>query len=59
LQYSDFHKEFILTTDASDERIDAVLSQEKMGNYIPITYASLILNKTERNCEMIPHKRNS
>jgi len=55
LQYSDFHKEFILITDASDEGIGTVLSQGKMGNYFPI--ASLILNKAERN--YIPQKRNS
>jgi len=48
-RYSDFHTEFILTTDASDEEIGAVLSQGKMGNYFPIAYVSLTLNKAERN----------
>jgi len=38
LQYPDFNKEFILTIDASDE--GAVLSQRKIGNDLPIAYAS-------------------
>ena len=49
LQYPDFNKEFILTTDASDEGIGAVLSQGKIGNDLPIAYASRTLNKAERN----------
>jgi len=32
LKYSDFTQEFIMTTDASDYAIGAVLSQGKVGN---------------------------
>jgi transposase InsO family protein len=49
LQYPDFDKEFILTTDASDEGIGAVLSQGRIGNDLPVAYASRTLNKAERN----------
>lgn len=49
LQYPDFNKEFLLTTDASDEGIGAVLSQGVIGNDLPIAYASRTLNKAERN----------
>jgi len=49
LQYPDFDKEFILTTDASDEGIGAVLSQGKIRNDLPVAYASRTLNKAERN----------
>ena len=48
LQYPDFNKEFILTTDTNDEGIDAVLPQREIGNDLPVAYASRIL-KAERN----------
>ncbi|CAB0043353.1 unnamed protein product [Trichogramma brassicae] len=53
----DFSKPFILTTDASDLAIGAVLSQEKEGFEHPIGYLSRVLNKqrlttstTEKEC---------
>lgn len=49
LQYPDFEKPFILTTDASDYAIGAVLSQGKVGHDLPIAYASRLLTKAERN----------
>lgn len=45
----DFSKEFILTTDASDYAIGAVLSQGPVGKDRPIAYASRTLNSTEEN----------
>lgn len=47
LQYPDFSKSFILTTDASNVAIGAVLSQGKVGSDLPVAYASRTLNETE------------
>jgi len=49
LQYPDFTKEFILTTDASGKALGAILSQGKVGSDLPISYASRTLNKSELN----------
>ncbi|PNF41072.1 hypothetical protein B7P43_G06245 [Cryptotermes secundus] len=49
LQYPDFNKPFILTTDASGYAIGAILSQGKLGNDKPIAYASRTLNQAELN----------
>lgn len=49
LQYPDFEREFLLTTDASGTAIGAVLSQGEIGKDLPIAYASRSLNKAERN----------
>jgi transposase InsO family protein len=49
LQYPDFDKEFILTTDASNTGLGAVLSQGLQGRDLPIAYASRSLNKAEIN----------
>jgi hypothetical protein len=49
LQYPDFDKEFILTTDASNTGIGAVLSQGTTGKDLPVAYASRSLNKAETN----------
>lgn len=47
LQYPDFGKEFILTTDASNFALGAVLSQGNVPNDRPVAYASRTLNDTE------------
>lgn len=49
LQYPDFSKEFILTTDASNVAIGSVLSQGIINKDLPIAYASRTLNNTEQN----------
>jgi len=49
LQYPDFSREFILTTDASNDSAGAVLSQGQIGKDLPIAYASHSFNKAERN----------
>jgi hypothetical protein len=49
LQYPDFSKEFILTTDASNAGLEAVLFQGPLGKDFPVAYASRSLNKAEIN----------
>lgn len=49
LQYPDFKRPFVLTTDASNEAIGAVLSQGPIGKDLPIAYASRTLNNAEKN----------
>jgi hypothetical protein len=49
LQYPDFSKPFVLTTDASSDAIGAILSQGPIGKDLPIAYASRTLNNAERN----------
>jgi hypothetical protein len=44
LQYPDFAKEFVLTTDASNDGLGAILSQGEIGKDLPIAYASRNLN---------------
>lgn len=53
LQYPDFTKEFILTTDASNVALGAVLSQGTIGSDKPICYASRTLNDSETNYSTI------
>lgn len=49
LQFPDFNKPFVLTTDASNYAIGAVLSQGEIGKDLPIAYASRTLSKSEVN----------
>ncbi|PNF17230.1 hypothetical protein B7P43_G05227 [Cryptotermes secundus] len=49
LQYPDFSKEFILTTDASNQGLGAIPSEGEIGKDLPIAYASRNLNKAEKN----------
>lgn len=53
LQYPDFDKTFILTTDASNYALGAVLSQGKVGTDLPISYASKSLAKHDLNKPII------
>ena len=47
LTYPEFDKEFIVTSDASDYAIGAVLSQGEVGKDRPICYVSRALNPAE------------
>ena len=47
LQYPNFSKEFILTTDASNSGLGAMLSQRPVGKDLPVAYASRSLNNTK------------
>lgn len=47
LSYPNFDEEFILTTDASNFAIGAVLAQGKLGEEKPIAYGSRTLNGAE------------
>ncbi|KMQ89576.1 enzymatic polyprotein endonuclease reverse [Lasius niger] len=53
LQYPDFSKPFILTTDASGYAIGGVLSQGQIGKDLPIAYTSRVLNSAEQNYSTI------
>lgn len=53
LQYPDFTKPFLLTTDASGTAIGAILSQGQIGKDQPISYASRVLNDAEKNYSTI------
>lgn len=55
LIYPDFSKTFILTTDASDFAIGAVLSQGEIGRDKPIHFASRTLSRTEEKYS-VPEK---
>jgi len=48
LQYPAFTKPFVLTTDASNKALGAILSQGPIGQDLPITYASRTLNNAEK-----------
>ena len=49
LQYPDFSKEFILSMEASNAALGAVLSQGPLGKDMPVAFASRSLNKAELN----------
>jgi len=53
LQYPDFSRPFILTTDASNIAIGGVLSQGTIGQNLPIAYVSRVLNPAETNYSTI------
>jgi hypothetical protein len=53
LQYPDFTKLFVLTTDASGFAVGAILSQGKIGQDKPTSFASRTLNKDEQNYSTI------
>lgn len=53
LQYPDFTKDFVLTTDASNIALGAILSQGPIGSDRPISYASRTLNDSEINYSTI------
>lgn len=53
LQYPDFNKEIIPTSDASDVSLGTILSQRILGQDRPIAYASRILNKTKQKYSTI------
>lgn len=47
LSYPDWNRPFVLTTDASNEAIGAILSQGTIGKDKPLAFASRTLNKAE------------
>ena len=49
LQYPDFTRPFVLTTDASNDTVGFILNQGPMGKDLPIAYTSRTLNNDERN----------
>lgn len=53
LQYPDFDKPFVVTTDASKYALGAILSQGVIGSDKPIAYASRTLNNAEINYSVI------
>ena len=53
LQYPDFSKPFVLTTDASNYAIGAVLSQGPIGRDKPVAFASRTLSVSEENYSVI------
>lgn len=53
LRYPDFSKDFILTCDASNVALGAILSQGTIGSDRPIAYASRTLNDSETNYSTI------
>ena len=53
MRYPDFKKPFILTTDALNSALGAVLSQGEIGKALPICYASKTLGKHDLNKPVI------
>lgn len=53
LQYPDFTKPFIITTDASGYAIGGILSQGTIGKDRPIAYTSRLLSAAEQNYSTI------
>ena len=48
LHVPDFSREFVLTTDASNTAVSAVLQQRMEGGLVPISYHRRILNPAEK-----------
>jgi hypothetical protein len=48
LKYPDFNQRFILTTDASEEGLSAVLSQGEICKDFAVAFASRALNRAEK-----------
>jgi hypothetical protein len=40
LKYPDYSRQFVLTTDTSNEGVGAVLSQGEIGKNLPVAFAS-------------------
>ncbi|KAL6417636.1 hypothetical protein ACFW04_012606 [Cataglyphis niger] len=53
LQYPDFTKPFVVTTDASGYAIGGILSQGSIDKDLPIAYTSRLLNTAEKNYSTI------
>jgi hypothetical protein len=53
LQYSDFSKDFILTTDMPNEGAEVILSLGGIGKDRQIAYASHSFIKTEKSYSMV------
>lgn len=53
LQYPDFTRPFVVTTDASQIAIGGILSQGAIGKDQPIAYTSRLLNDAEQNYSTI------
>lgn len=53
LKFPDFERPFILTTDASNIAVGAVLSQGTVGSDHPVCFASRTLNETEQRYSTI------
>lgn len=53
LQYPDFTKPFVVTTDALGYAIGGILSQAQIGKDLLIAYASRLLNTAEQNYSTI------
>ncbi|CAD6241240.1 GSCOCG00012617001-RA-CDS, partial [Cotesia congregata] len=53
LQFPDFSREFIITTDACDYGIGACLSQGEINKDKPVSFASRLLTSAERNYSTI------
>jgi hypothetical protein len=53
LQYPDFAKPFVVTTDASGYAIGGILSQGTIGRDLPVAYTSRLLSKAEQNYSTI------
>ena len=57
LKFPDFKHEFCITTDASGISLGVILSQnESDGSQRPISFASRVLNKAEKNCSTTEHE---